>query len=123
MKTTRKEKWPDRPVSLDYREDLIHRLREDPEYARGYLGACLEEGHGAFQVALRDVIDAFGGMTKVSRKTGLNRETLYRTLSRRGNPRQDTLEKVLGALGLGLSVVERPPQGKKRKAAGGRSAG
>jgi probable addiction module antidote protein len=69
---------------------------------------------------MRMAIEAFGGMTKVSRKTGLNREALYRAFSKRGNPRQDTLEKVLGALGMGLSVVERTPQVRKRKAAGGR---
>jgi probable addiction module antidote protein len=84
------------------------------------LDGCLEEGHGAFQVGLRYVIEAFGGMTKVSRKTALNREALYRTVSKSGNPRQDTLEKVLGALGMRLSVVELTAQGKKRKAAGGK---
>jgi len=40
------------------------------------------------------VVDAVGGMTALSEKTGLSRETLYRTLSERGNPRLDTLAVI-----------------------------
>ncbi len=106
-----------RQKPLTHRDDVIRRIQANPDHARYYLDACIEEGHGAFQVGLRDVIEAFGGMTKVSRKTALNREALYRTLSRRGNPRQDTLEKILGALGMRLSVTDLP----RRKVAGRRA--
>lgn len=37
-------------------------------------------------------------------KTKLSRETLYRTLSERGNPRLDTLTAILAAYGMHLSV-------------------
>jgi probable addiction module antidote protein len=40
----------------------------------------------AIPVALRTVADAVGGMTALAEKTGLPRETLYRTLSDKGNP-------------------------------------
>ncbi|MDZ7645602.1 MAG: helix-turn-helix domain-containing protein [Woeseiaceae bacterium] len=47
---------------------------------------------------------AEGGVAALARKTGLSRETLYRTLSRKGNPRLDTLTAILAAYGLRLSV-------------------
>jgi probable addiction module antidote protein len=58
----------------------------------------------AVPVALRTVAEALGGMGALAQKTGLSRETLYRTLSERGNPRLDTLAAILAAFGLRLSV-------------------
>jgi transcriptional regulator with XRE-family HTH domain len=43
-------------------------------------------------------------MSASAEKTGLSRETLYRTLSGKGNPHLDTLAAVLAAFGLRLSV-------------------
>ena len=43
-------------------------------------------------------------MAALADKTGLSRETLYRTLSERGNPRLDTLAAILAAFGLRLTV-------------------
>jgi probable addiction module antidote protein len=57
---------------------------------------------------LRTVADAAGGIAALADKTGLSRETLYRTLSKKGNPRLDTLAAILAAYGLRLSV--RPSQ-------------
>lgn len=69
----------------------------------------------AVPVALRTVADAVGGMTALAEKTGLARETLYRTLSERGNPRLDTLAAILAAFGLRLSV--RPERSRTRRRA------
>jgi len=54
---------------------------------------------------LRDVVEAQGGMTRAARLAGLNREGLYRQLSRRGNPSLASLNAVLTALGLKLRVA------------------
>jgi probable addiction module antidote protein len=62
----------------------------------------------AMPTALRTVADAAGGIAALADKTGLSRETLYRTLSKKGNPRLDTLAAILAAYGLRLSV--RPSQ-------------
>lgn len=65
----------------------------------------LEDGDArAVPVALRTIVDAVGGMAALADKTGLSRETLYRTLSERGNPRLDTLTVILAAFGLRLTV-------------------
>ena len=69
----------------------------------------------AVPVALRTVADAVGGMTALADRTGLSRETLYRTLSERGNPRLDTLAAILAAFGLRLSV--QPGRARSRRRA------
>ena len=92
------------PTSRPYRESLLEHLR-DPEEAAAYLDAALEAGdRAAFLLAVKNVIDAQGGVTQVSRDTGLNRENLYRVLSERGNPELKSLEKLLKSLGLRLAV-------------------
>ena len=45
------------------------------------------------------------GMTEVAKKTGLNRESLYRALSENGNPKFATISKVSKALGCKLAVA------------------
>ena len=77
-----------------------------------YIEEILADGDArAVPVALRTVANAVGGMGALAEKTGLSRETLYRTLSDRGNPRLDTLATILAAFGLRLSVL---PTGKSR---------
>jgi len=80
----------------------------DPESARvrRYAGARPEEGDPAGLLqALRNVAEARGGIARVAEKTGLNREALYRTLSKRGNPQLKSLAAILDATGLRLSVT------------------
>lgn len=79
-------------------------LRNGAEIA-AYIEGMLEDGDArAVPVALRTVAEAVGGMAALAEKTGLSRETLYRTLSERGNPRLDTLATILAAFGLRLTV-------------------
>jgi len=79
-------------------------LRSKAEVA-AYIEAMLEDGDArAVPIALRTVVDVVGGMAALADKTGLSRETLYRTLSARGNPRLDTLAVILEAFGLRLTV-------------------
>ena len=91
----------------NYHDDLLERLK-DPDYAAGYLEAVLEEGDdpGAFLLALRDVAQA-RGMSHLARDTNLQRENLYTMLSERGNPVLSSLDAILDALDLRLSVVRK----------------
>ena len=92
------------PVARAYQTGLIQGLR-NPREAAAYLDAALEAGdRAAFLLAIRNVIEATGGMSKVARDTGLNRENLYRSLSEQGNPELRSLELLLTQLGLRLSV-------------------
>jgi len=54
--------------------------------------------------ALRHLAKA-EGVSKVAKKTGLTRETFYKSLSPKGNPRMDTLFSILKALGYKLSLA------------------
>ena len=77
----------------------------DAEFAAEYLNAASEDDDPAsYLAALRKVVDARGGMAVVAEETHLSRETLYRTLSTRGNPTIRTLNAVLKATGLKLGV-------------------
>jgi probable addiction module antidote protein len=83
-------------------ETVLRCHLETPEQAAKYLTACYEEGPEVFLQGLRDVVEAQGGMTRAARLSKLNRESLYRQLSRRGNPSLSSLSAVLSALGLKL---------------------
>ena len=75
------------PPTVSHHDWLIKRLKADPEEAAGYLNAALEAGDKkAFLMALRNVIEARGGMTRVARASKMNRVSLYKMLSGDGNP-------------------------------------
>lgn len=87
-----------------YDEWLIKSLRDKDEAAT-YLQVALDEYQKdgdleAFLMALRHVAEAQGGLGKLSRKTHLNRESLYKTLSSRGNPKLQTIGILLKGLGF-----------------------
>ena len=91
--------------STAYQTDLIESLRNTRE-AEEYLNAALEEDDPElFLRALRNVAEAQGGVASLAEKTKLNRESLYRMLSARGNPEFRSLDAVLHALGFRLAVA------------------
>ncbi len=103
-----------RPAAASVRFRAANHLRSDEEIA-AYIEAMLADGDArAVPVALRTVADALGGMGALAEKTGLSRETLYRTLSEKGNPRLDTLSTILEAFGLRPSV--QPTRSATRRA-------
>jgi probable addiction module antidote protein len=91
----------------DYKEHLLKQL-QDPEEAAAYLNAALhDDDPHVFLLALRDIAEAQGGMSWLADVADLNRESLYRILSLRGNPRFFNLLAVLDAVGLELSIHPR----------------
>jgi len=95
-----------RKVSISHDDAVVAELRESPELAAEYLRAALEDDDepGVLLVALRRVAEARGGLAKVAKSAGIERESLYRALSVRGNPRLSTLIAVAKAVGLRLTV-------------------
>src|SRR5436853_7803641 len=93
--------------SVDYHEYLIERLR-DPAEALSYLKAALEERDlpEVFLLALRNVAEA-RGFSKLAQDANLNRESLYRMLSKKGNPSLASLHSLLDSLGFRLSVERK----------------
>ena len=89
----------------NFRDDLSQRLR-DPEYAAAYLAQVLaEKDNAAFLIALKDVVEAGGGMGNLAGRVGLKRPSLYKILSKNGNPTLETLQEILKPLGLRVSVT------------------
>jgi|ERR1700734_4216315 probable addiction module antidote protein len=94
-----------RKTSISHEEALMRELRDDPRFALEYLKAALAEDDEpqALLLALRRVVRA-RGIAKVARAARVERESLYRALSKRGNPRLSTLAAVTKAVGLKLTV-------------------
>ena len=91
-------------ASAAYEEILLEDLK-DPAEAAAYLQAALEdEDPAVFLLALRQVAQA-QGMANVARKAHVGRESLYKTLSENGNPELRTINSLLHAMGLRLSVT------------------
>jgi len=98
-------------ASILHDEAMVKELRENPSSAAEYLRAALEDGEEprVLLVALRRVAEARGGVAKVAKAAGVERESLYRALSAHGNPRLSTLVAVTKAMGLKLTVEQFAP--------------
>lgn len=94
--------------TASYRDELIKDLA-NPTEAAAYLNAALEDGsQDVFLMALRDIAES-KGMTSLSKEAKLNRESLYRMLSDKGNPQLSSLTTILECAGLRLAVQVRQP--------------
>lgn len=78
---------------LETEQDMIAYLNAAAEYNDPIL----------LQVALGNVAKA-RGMSQIAKETGLGRESLYKSLSKDGNPSYATILKVLKALGARISI-------------------
>jgi probable addiction module antidote protein len=88
-------------VRLDY-------YKKHPKEIKGYLAVALEEyqkdgDEKAFLYGLSIAAKVYG-FSKLSKATGLNRENLYRALSKRSDPRLSTVRRVMSALGFSLTI-------------------
>lgn len=80
----------------------VAEFRKHPDRAMEYLNACIEV---AFEendpelvlIALATIAKAYG-MTRLAKKTRLQRESLHRMLSKNGNPEWGSLFRVFRAL-------------------------
>ncbi len=98
-------------------DTVLQEILKDPAEALSYLQVSFEdEDPRIFLLALADVAKAHGGLQVLAKKTGLNRESLYRTLSLKGNPKLQSIDAILHSLGMRLSVEPLTPA-KRKKAA------
>lgn len=93
-----------------YQDFLIEQLRDHDE-AVAYLNAALEESLGGdeesqhlFLVALKNVAEAQGGVGALAKKAHVGRESLYKSLSEKGNPKWHTLVSLFRSMGLGFRL-------------------
>ena len=92
-------------VHREFQELLLQNL-QDPKEAAAYLKAALaDEDERIFLLALRDVLEARGeSIATLSEETSLNKQNLYRMLSKNGNPRFNSLKTVLHAIGFEMAI-------------------
>ncbi len=101
-------------ATVPHHDYLIRHLSKSPQEAIAYLNAALEDGNKeVFLLALRNVLEAYGGMTKISRTTKLHRVSLYKMLSKKGNPEIDSVIAVLNALDIRFQVAQKPKRMRK----------
>lgn len=94
--------------TLKWSELVVEKLT-DKKFAKAYLQEALQEFQAdgdkqALLIALRNLAQANGGIAVLAKKIHVGRESLYKTLSENGNPRFDTIAKIISALGFQLSL-------------------
>lgn len=97
-----------------FKDYHLEQLR-DPEDAKIYLSVALEdfeknEDIDAFLLAVRDVAEAQGGVSKLAKRVSLTDERLYKILSEKGNPELNTMRQILHELGFKFSIEARENQ-------------
>ena len=92
-----------------WREIVIEQLAADSDAALDYIQFAMEEYQidgdtPVFLLALRTFVESQGGVTELSKKTGMNRDVFSKVLSSEEPPRLDMLVTILSALGGKLSI-------------------
>lgn len=90
---------------VSYHEALGNILKTKRDVEVYLNDALMDDDPRIFLVALKNAVDMSGGMSKLAKDTGLNREGLYQALSLNGNPEYRTLRSILGWLGVRLSLA------------------
>jgi probable addiction module antidote protein len=75
------------------------------EAINAYMEEALETDDPAFIAKALGTIARVRGMSRIAKKAGLSRESLYKALSTDGNPEFGTIIRVMHALGLKFSVT------------------
>ncbi len=92
-------------ASRSHEDATVESFRKDPAFAAEYLNSVLEDGdQEELMLVLRRMAKALGGMSKLAEEAELNVNTLYRTLSPKGNPELKSLRALLRAMGMQLTV-------------------
>lgn len=96
------------------RWDPVEHLDTEARVAR-YLDAALEDGDPELVAAALGDIARARGMSRIAAAAGLGRESLYKALSRDGNPGLATILRVVKALGLRLRAAPaKEPRSERR---------
>jgi DNA-binding phage protein len=94
--------------TTSFKDDLLKDLA-DTEFAMYYLEAALadykEDGNTeALWTALRDVVEAQGGIGKLAERTKVNPQHLNDIFTSEQNPRLDNLQNILSGLGFQIRL-------------------
>ncbi len=90
----------------NYKELLQDRLK-NPRLATAYLNEALQdEDQNVFLIALKDVLEAQGqDVSALTKKAHISRQSFYRMLSKKGNPRWSNITSLIDAIGLQVHLT------------------
>ena len=88
------------------RFDVADYLETDAERT-SYMNACLKIGDSELIADAIGVIARSRGMTQIAKEAEVSRESLYKSLSKKGNPEFATILKLMAALDLTLCVKQK----------------
>ena len=97
--------------TTSFKDDLLNDLT-DIEFAMYYIEAALadykEDGNiESIWMALRDVVEAQAAISELSKRTGIDNETLSDILSNEDAPRLDMLSTIFKSFGCQLPVESK----------------
>jgi probable addiction module antidote protein len=93
------------------------RFLDNPQIISAYLAESLKaQDPQLFMQALAEVAKA-QGVNKVAQQAGVNRESLYKSLKGGAKTRFETIQKLMNALGVELTVQPVATAGPKAKSA------
>ncbi len=72
-----------------------------------YMNECLKVGDATHIADAVGVIARSRGMTQIAKEADVSRESLYKSLSKKGNPEFATILKLMAALDLTLCVKQK----------------
>ncbi|MEW7979454.1 MAG: addiction module antidote protein [Candidatus Sedimenticola endophacoides] len=84
--------------------DIAEHLETDDDI-RVFLEEAATIGDAADFIHALNIAARAKGMSEVARQAGVTRASLYKSLADDGNPRFETISKIVSALGCHLAVV------------------
>ncbi|MBF0263810.1 MAG: putative addiction module antidote protein [Gammaproteobacteria bacterium] len=83
----------------------IAELLETDEDIKEFLAETAREGTPSDFIHALNIASRAKGMSEIAKQAGVTRASLYKSLADDGNPRFETINKVVEALGCKLSIV------------------
>lgn len=84
--------------------DIAEYLETDDDI-QGFLTEVASTGDTSDFIHALNIAARAKGMTDVAKQAGVTRASLYESLSENGNPRFETISKIVEALGCKLVVI------------------
>ena len=93
--------------SEEYDRFMVEQMRKNPKFLEASIKEAFSEENEDPRVIfdmLRLIAEAEGGMTRLSQVTNLNRQNLYRSLSKNCSPEFSSIFKVVHGLGYHFKI-------------------
>lgn len=99
--------------AVSHQKYLIDTLKKNVAFREAYLNEALNESDGRVSLHMfRNVAEALGGITRLAKQSGLNRQNLYKALSGKKDPAFSTVEGIVHGFGFKIKVE---PYGKSER--------